>query len=128
MGGAVNLEGKSILVVEDDNMNFIYLQQIFKITKGKIVRAIKGQEALDLVKENDFDLILMDIQLPDIMGTEVTRQIRSLDASTPIIAQTASRAPEETDQCMKAGCSDVMIKPFTLNDFSRIVRKHMSGV
>ena len=121
----VNLTGKKLLVVEDDDMNFIYLSQIFKITKGEIIRAKNGRQALEIAENMDFDLILMDIQLPDITGNDVTRTIREYNKEIPIIAQTASRTPDETDETLKSGCTDILIKPFTINDFSRIVRKYV---
>ncbi|MBN1597121.1 MAG: response regulator [Bacteroidales bacterium] len=121
MSDIVNLSNKNILVVEDDEMNFIYLSQIFKLTKGNITRVKNGKDALSQAKENKFDIILMDIQLPDINGNTVTKQIREFDNKTPIIAQTASRSPEETDETLEAGCTDVLVKPFTIEDFSKII-------
>ncbi|MBN1952261.1 MAG: response regulator [Bacteroidales bacterium] len=125
MGESLNLENLSILVVEDDNMNYLYLQQIFKLTKGTFVRAKNGTEALEMAQNQSFDIILMDIQLPDISGTDVTREIRKFNPAIPIIAQTASRTPDETDDCLEAGCTDILIKPFTLNDFSRVLKKYL---
>ena len=121
----VDLSGKKLLVVEDDEMNFIYLTQLFKLTKGDITRAKSGREALDLAKNNKYDIILMDIQLPDISGREVTREIRNFDIDTPIIAQTASRTPDETDDSLDAGCTEVLVKPFTLDDLSNILVKYL---
>ena len=121
----VDLSGKKLLVVEDDEMNFIYLTQLFKLTKGDITRAKSGREALDLAKNNKYDIILMDIQLPDISGREVTREIRNFDIDTPIIAQTASRTPDETDDSLDAGCTEVLVKPFTLDDLSNILMKYL---
>jgi len=121
----VDLSGKRILVVEDDEMNFIYLTQIFKLTKGEITRAKNGKEALTYAQDNRYDIILMDIQLPDISGNEVTRQIRTFDSNTPIIAQTASRTPDETDTSLEAGCTEVLVKPFTIDDLSGILIKYI---
>lgn len=123
MSEIVDLSGKKLLVVEDDEMNFIYLTQIFKLTKGEITRAKNGHEALDYAKNNKYDLILMDIQLPDISGNEVTKEIRNFDPSTPIIAQTASRTPDETDVSLEAGCTEVLVKPFTIHDLSKAMVK-----
>ena len=117
----VDLEGKNILVVEDDDMNFIYLTQIFKITKGNIKRAKTGAQAKEIIQNNNFDLILMDIQLPDTDGNEITRWIREKNIKVPVVAQTASRSPEETKESLKAGCNKVLIKPFKIHDFSNIV-------
>jgi len=125
MGDFVDLTGKKLLVVEDDDMNYIYLSQLFKLTKGVFFRAKTGQEALELAKTDQYDVILMDIQLPDINGNEVTRQIREFDADTPIIAQTASRTPDETDEALLAGCSEVLVKPYTIDDFSKVIVKYI---
>ena len=121
----IDLTGKNILVVEDDDMNFIYLSQIFKITHGNITRARHGKQALELAGENKYDLILMDIQLPDINGNEVTYEIRKFDSKIPIIAQTASRSPDETDESLAAGCTDILIKPFTIDGLSDMMRKYI---
>lgn len=125
MTNIIDLSDKKILVVEDDDMNFVYLTQIFKLTKGDITRAKTGRQALDYAHENKYDIILMDIQLPDISGNEVVKNIREFDASTPIIAQTASRTPDETDESIEAGCSSVLIKPFTIKDLSEAVSTYL---
>jgi len=125
MADFVDLENKKILVVEDDDINYIYLAQIFKLTKGDFFRARTGKEALEMAKSRGYDVILMDIQLPDISGKEVTKQIREYDTETPIIAQTASRTPDETDEAIEAGCSEVLVKPFTIDDFSKVIQKYI---
>ena len=125
MGDFVDLTGKKLLVVEDDDMNYIYLSQLFKLTKGDFFRAKTGHDALEMAKKDQYDVILMDIQLPDISGNEVTRQIRKFDANTPIIAQTASRTPDETDEALLAGCSEVLVKPYTIDDFSKVIVKYI---
>jgi CheY-like chemotaxis protein len=125
MGDFVDLTGKKLLIVEDDDMNYIYLSQIFKLTNGEFFRAKTGREALEMAKKNRFDIILMDIQLPDISGNEVTREIRKFNNETPIIAQTASRTPDETDEALKSGCSEVLVKPYTIDDFSEEMVKYI---
>lgn len=121
MQSTIKLDGKNVLVVEDDDMNFIYLNQIFKITKGNVSRAKTGNQALEMVENNTYDLILMDIQLPDINGNEVTRKIRATNTEIPIIAQTAGRTPMDAKASIAAGCNDILTKPFKITDFSRIV-------
>ena len=108
---------KKILVVEDDEMNFIYLSQIFKIAQISIIRAKTGYEAIELVKhDNNISLILMDIQLPDISGIEVTQKIRTIFPQIPVIAQTAAKSEFEKDSIINAGCTDVLVKPFKMED------------
>ena len=125
MEDSVDLTDKKLLVVEDDDMNFIYLSQIFKLTKGDIERARNGKQALEMARDKTYDLILMDIQLPDITGNELTERIRSFNCDIPIIAQTASRAPDELDEILESGCTDILVKPFTINDFSRTIKKYI---
>lgn len=125
MADIVNLSNKRILVVEDDDINYIYLSQIFKLTKGNITRSKNGKNTLEIVREQKFDVILMDIQLPDVSGNEVIRTIRKSDPETPIIAQTASRTPDETEASLDAGCNYVLTKPFTIDDFSKVLRRYI---
>jgi CheY-like chemotaxis protein len=127
MAGIVDLTNKKILVVEDDEMNYLYLSQIFKLTNGDITRAKNGKEALEFAHNNKYDVILMDIQLPDVNGNAVTQQIRLFDKDTPIIAQTASRAPDETDDSLEAGCTEVLIKPYTIDDFSKVMTNYVKN-
>jgi CheY-like chemotaxis protein len=120
-----NLEGKRILVVEDDDMSYILLNQIFKLTKGEILRAKNGREALLLFRNDpDIDLVLMDIQLPDINGKTVTSEMVAHNNKTPIIAQTAGKSPQDIDAAIAAGCSDVLIKPFKIEELMEILKKY----
>jgi CheY-like chemotaxis protein len=113
----LNLEKKTILVVEDDDMSFLYLNQIFKLTKGCIIRARNGHEAIQLSRDHaEIDLILMDIQLPDIDGNTVTHEIRKNNRHIPIIAQTANKTQYEKDIALESGCSDVLVKPVMLEE------------
>lgn len=122
----LNLENRKILVVEDDEMNFIYLTQIFKFTNAIITRAKSGNEAIQSCLFNPkFDLILMDIKLPDIDGTEVTKKIREKLPHIPIIAQTASKNDNERDLIFNAGCTDMLIKPFKMEKLFEVITKYL---
>jgi CheY-like chemotaxis protein len=121
----INLEGKKVLIVEDDDMSYILLNQIFKLTGCEIMRAKSGREALTLYKNNtDIDLVLMDIKLPDISGKSVTGEIKKHKSSIPIIAQTAGRTPHELEEAIAAGCDDVLTKPFKMEELMEILRKY----
>jgi CheY-like chemotaxis protein len=110
----LNLENKKLLIVEDDEMSFLYLNQLLKFTGCHIKREKTGLDAIEVFRDNPcFDLILMDIQLPDMDGRQVTRRIREMDKTIPIIAQTASKSPFEKELAMEAGCTEVILKPFT---------------
>ncbi len=123
----MSLQNKKILIVEDDEMNYIYLSQIFKIAKIPIIRAKTGYEAIDLVKHDSrIDLILMDIQLPDISGIEVTEKIREFNADLPIIAQTAAKSESEKESMIDAGCTDVLVKPFKMEELLSKIKEYLS--
>ncbi len=125
----LNLKGKLVLVVEDDEMCYLYLKQIFNLTGCSLLWAESGKEALDLFRDNHFDIILMDIRLPDIDGTQVTREIRLSDRDIPIIAQTAGNTMDEVEKAMEAGCSEVLVKPFTMETlFGAISRHYGNGI
>lgn len=113
----LNLENINILVVEDDEMSFIYLNHLLQLTGSKVVRETCGVGAIEQFRNNNrFDLILMDIKLPDMDGTQVTREIRKLDNRIPIIAQTAGRTIFDKDLALEAGCSEVLTKPFSMEE------------
>lgn len=112
-----------ILVVEDDDMNYIYLKQIFKVLGSELIRVNNGRKAIETCKNEDFDLIMMDIQLPDIDGCEVTKNIRSFNSTIPIIAQTASKSPEELEEVSIAGCNHILLKPFKIDDIRNLLHE-----
>ncbi len=119
----VDFESKTILIVEDDDMNFIYLKQIFKILKFEFDRVKTGIDAIEKCKNNKYDAIMMDIQLPGINGYETTRAIRVFDKVTPIIAQTASKNQEEADEAYLSGCNKMLVKPFKIDDLKNVFSK-----
>jgi CheY-like chemotaxis protein len=116
-----NLQNKIVLVVEDDDMSYLYLSQLFMLTKCTMVHARSGSEALEKFNSQQPDMVLMDIQLPDMDGTEVTRIIRQSGSEIPIIAQTAGKSGEVQDKALKAGCSAVLIKPFTMENLFEVI-------
>jgi two-component system, cell cycle response regulator DivK len=121
-----NLANKKLLVVEDDDMSFQYLNQLLKYTQCMFIREKSGLDAIETFRaENDFDLILMDIQLPDMDGKQVTRRIRDLDPAVPIIAQTAARLPIEKEMALAAGCTEVIVKPFSMEELFAAIERHI---
>ncbi|MDD2564623.1 MAG: response regulator [Salinivirgaceae bacterium] len=106
---------KVILVVEDEHINFRYIQEILKRTNAEVVRAENGQEAIDIARSMSLDLILMDIKLPIMDGYEATRKIREFNANVPIIAQTAYVMSGEEEKTKDAGCNAYLTKPLRLN-------------
>ncbi len=115
------LENKTALIVEDDKINFTYLDIVLKKQKVKTIEVSNGEEALEIYKNNeDIDFILMDIKLPGIDGLETTREIRELEKKsgkyTPIIAVTAYAFDSDKKDSQKAGCTDFISKPADRTD------------
>jgi two-component system cell cycle response regulator DivK len=118
------LKGKNILVVEDEETNWFLIRDILEIYQAIMTWAEIGPKAIDLIKNGEnFDVILMDINLPSMDGLEVTEKIKSLRADIPIIAQTAFALEEEIQKCYEAGCSGHVIKPFTVNELTEALKK-----
>jgi len=123
-----NFEKNTILIVEDDEMSFLYLNQIFRLTRNGVIRARNGNEAIQISRSNaDIDLILMDIQLPDIDGNTITREIRKFNKELPIIAQTAGKTQQERDIALESGCNDLLVKPFKMEELIGILEKYLKG-
>lgn len=109
---ANSLEGKKILIVEDDLSSRLYLNKILEKAKAVTLNAGDGQEAIDMALENpDIDIILMDIQLPVLDGYETTQKIREFRKDVVIIAQTAYGLMDEKEKIMDSGFDDFIIKP-----------------
>jgi CheY-like chemotaxis protein len=109
-----NWENKVILVVEDVDTNKIFFDAALRKTKAKIIWAKDGQEAVNMFRDNVVDLVLMDLQLPIMDGYTATRQIKQINASIPVIAQTAHVMSGEREKCLEAGCDDYLAKPIRL--------------
>jgi len=116
----------TIMVAEDTPYNFEYLQSILQRTGANVVWAKDGIDVLKLFNSDKIDLILMDIQLPEINGYEATTQIRKKNNSIPIIAQTAYAMVEDRQKCLEAGCNDVLVKPIRMDDILSTVAKYLN--
>ncbi|HKK57852.1 MAG TPA: response regulator [Salinivirga sp.] len=116
---------KIILIVEDEHINFRYLQEILKKTQAQILRAENGLEAIETAKEKNVDLILMDIKLPVMDGYEATRKIREFNKEIPIIAQTAYVMSGEEEKTRAAGCDDYLTKPLRIKTVLETLSKYL---
>lgn len=112
-----------ILIAEDNAINMLLAKTYLKdiLPQAFIIEANNGTEAVELYQKENPDLILMDIQMPELNGFEATQKIRALekDIEIPIIALTAGSLPGEKEKCLQAGMSDFLAKPLlkqTLND------------
>ena len=107
-----DFRGLHILIVEDNKINQVITKKM--LTKKEISSDIanNGGEAIEMAKENSYDAILMDIHMPGIGGVEATIEIRKFDATTPIVALTATSLDDSLESFYAAGCNDVVTKPF----------------
>jgi PAS domain S-box-containing protein len=122
------LEGIHVLLVEDNYLNQVLATKVLTDWKLNVDVAENGLVALDKLGQFDFDVILMDIQLPEMDGYEATRTIRNKmqghKSKTPIIAMTAHAINGEADKCFDAGMNDYISKPFD----TRVLYSKIAGV
>jgi len=110
---------KQILTVEDNEINLKLLKDILDYHGYDTVVTDLGVAALDIARQQLPDLILLDIRLPDIAGTDVARQLKANEQTRaiPIIAVTAFAMPDDRRQILESGCDDYVSKPINLLDF-----------
>lgn len=122
-----NLDGKHILLVEDNQINIMVARQILEKAKLNVDVAENGKIAVDRVKENNYDVILMDIQMPVMDGYQASTAIREFNKDIPILALSASVYMEVKDQIFECGMNGFIFKPFEPNDLLRQVEKAVNG-
>ncbi len=117
----------TILIVEDNEANYIYLFELLKDFKIKILWARDGNEAVDITRKNaDIALILMDIKLPGISGTEALKKIRKFNSTVPVIAQTAFALNEEKNEFMESGFTGYISKPIKKSELWAVLKNYLS--
>ena len=120
-----NLEGKTILVVEDNRINQKVTQKILEKHKVNCFIAENGQQAVDMTKVQDFDLILMDINMPIKDGIQATKEIRMFNKRIPILALTAVEIEEVRFSIFEAGMNDIIVKPYDITKFKQTILKNI---
>ena len=123
------INGTSILVVEDNDMNQRLIKRILSKWNCRFEIANNGLEGVQLAKQKKYDVILMDIHMPEMDGVEATNKIRKLESSknqkTPIIALTAAALMDEKKKVFEAGMNDFMVKPFAPQELKKTILKHL---
>jgi len=119
---------KKVLLVEDNKINQMITKKI--VEKKQMICEIceTGEDAIEKVKANKYDLVLMDVHLPGINGTIATQEIRTFDEITPIIALTAISLNENREMLMSYGMTDVITKPFNPENFYKIIETNLLQV
>lgn len=107
------LKGRSVLLVEDNDLNRLVAENCLVHCGMRVTGAHNGAEALEILRERRFDIILMDLQMPIMNGLDATTFLRKeMEIKTPVIALTANAFKAELDRCLEAGMNDYITKPF----------------
>lgn len=122
-----NLKGKTVLLVEDNKINQMITKKMVE-NKGMICTIIdNGEDSIVAMQENKFDIVLMDVHLPGINGTEATAEIRKFDKTTPIVALTAISLNENREMLLSFGMNDVVTKPFAPEHFYNVISSYFQA-
>ncbi len=105
------LDGRKILITDDNDLNRLVASILLLNYGATILVAENGEEALEMIARNEFDLVLMDVQMPILNGYETTKILREQGNNIPIIALTASAIQGEMEKCIAAGMNDYVTKP-----------------
>jgi two-component system cell cycle response regulator DivK len=118
----------TILIVEDNELNMKLFNDLLEAHGYTTVTTRDGTKALDLTREHKPNLILMDIQLPEVSGLDVTRQIKAEDdlKSIPVIAVTAFAMKGDEDKIRECGCEGYVSKPISIASFIETIKSHLA--
>jgi len=120
--------GLRILLAEDEAINQLAMRILLEKAGHRVAIAQNGQEVLDLLREQEFDCVFMDVQMPVMSGIEATRSIRTLPDLTakkdiPIIALTAHAMSGDRESFLRAGMDDYLAKPVSLDDLVKAIMR-----
>ena len=115
----VKSEAKTVLIVEDNELNMKLFNDLLEAHGYKVLQTREGLSALDIAREHKPDLILMDIQLPEVSGIEVTKWLKEDDElrSIPVIAVTAFAMKGDEEKIREGGCEAYISKPISVASF-----------
>jgi CheY-like chemotaxis protein len=113
-----------VLVVDDNPVNLLVARKMIEGFGAQATVVDSGNGAIKLLKEKEFDLILMDIQMPELDGLDTTRELRMLNYKMPIIALSASAYKEDIQNSVQAGMNDHLHKPFTESELFQVIKEN----
>jgi len=118
--------GVNLLVAEDDEVNFMYIRELFVGHEFKILWAKNGMQAVDMVMNNpNIDMVLMDIKMPGMDGYQATGEIKKIRKDLTVIAQTAYAFASDRDKAIEAGCDDYISKPIDRMQLFTLISKYL---
>jgi two-component system cell cycle response regulator DivK len=114
----------NILIAEDVESNFLYLKAVLSKLNATVFWAKNGVEAIEIcVQEKSIDLVLMDLQMPEMNGYAATKILKQKFPLLPIVAQTAFAMSDDREKALDAGCDDYLAKPIKSKDLLLVVQK-----
>jgi two-component system, cell cycle response regulator DivK len=120
------ITNKVIFVVDDDLPSYQLIEELLSGYGLNIRHFSNGKDLMGSIGNKEIpDLIIMDIQLPGADGLELTKQIKEIDQSIPVIAYTSYAMAGDRDKCLKSGCDEYISKPINLEGFSELVFKYL---
>ena len=121
----INLKGHKVLLVDDDEMNRFFGQKLLETCMVEAVAANSGKAAIALMQQQPFDLVFMDVSMPEVDGYETVRRLRSIPElqHSIVVALTAHAIAGERERCIAAGMNDYLTKPFEIDDLRKMMVK-----
>lgn len=121
----VNWKGKRVLVADDEPFNRVLMEILLQKMEIDPDMVENGAEALEKLQQNEYDLVLLDLQMPEMDGFEVARKTREeISKDLPLIAVTATATKKEADLATQAGMNEILLKPFEEKDLKRVLAKY----
>lgn len=122
------MEGKTILVAEDVASNYLFIDILLRSENYDVIHAMNGYEAVETVRRQDVDLVLMDLKMPVMDGLTAIEKIREFKPDLPIIVLTASILPSNRETAFHVGCNDYMTKPIDSKFLMETIAKYFDGI
>ena len=123
------MKNKTILVVEDNELNMKLVKGLIKIGKYRMLEAMDAESGIQLIREQRPDLVLMDIQLPGMDGLSATKMIKEDPAlkDIPIVALTSYAMQGDEEKALEAGCTGYIAKPIDTRKFLETISQYLNG-
>lgn len=119
---------KKILIVEDNELNMKLFYDILQFQKYEVVKAIDGLQGYEKIKSENFDLIILDIQLPKMTGFQILEKLKQEDIFLPpIIIASACAMDEDKKKAEQYGIIDYITKPIDINNFIKVVKQKLEN-
>ena len=122
------VEGKTILVAEDVASNYLFIDILLRSENYDVIHAMNGYEAVETVRRQDVDLVLMDLKMLVMDGLTAIEKIREFKPDLPIIVLTASILPSNRETAFHVGCNDYMTKPIDSKFLMETIAKYFDGI